>query len=117
MSNRVLQNNGLFLIDALTYSFSLRNDVQFHKHELFGQDSTRVVNARDIEYSFNRLKDKKLASPGSWTLNKVESFSAVNDTYISNSIKASISCVFRASNHEILLCCSKRNCGTLWLRF
>lgn len=66
--------------DALTYSFSLRNDVQFHKHELFGNDSTRTVKASDFEYSFNRLLDKKLASPGSWTLNKVENFSTINDT-------------------------------------
>ena len=66
--------------DALTYSFSLRNDVQFHKHELFGNDSTRTVKASDFEYSFNRLLDKKIAPPGSWTLNKVDHFQAVNDT-------------------------------------
>ena len=66
--------------DALTYTFSLRNDVQFHKHDVFGKDSTRTVKASDFVYSFNRLLDKKIASPGSWTLNKVESFSAVNDT-------------------------------------
>ncbi|MFK7781793.1 ABC transporter substrate-binding protein [Psychroserpens sp.] len=66
--------------DALTYSFILRKDVNFHKHILFGKDSTRIVKASDFEYSFNRLLDKKLASPGSWTLNKVETFSAVNDT-------------------------------------
>lgn len=66
--------------DALTYSFLLRDDVQYHKHELFGNDSTRSVKASDFEYSFNRLLDKKLASPGSWTLNKVAHFKAVNDT-------------------------------------
>ena len=27
--------------DALTYTFSLRNDVYFHKHNLFGKDSTQ----------------------------------------------------------------------------
>ena len=66
--------------DALTYSFSIRNDVQFHKHERFGSDSTRTVIASDFEYSFNRLLDKKVASPGRWTLNKVASFEAINDT-------------------------------------
>lgn len=66
--------------DALTYSFSLHNNVQFHKHSLFGKDSTRTVKASDFEYSFNRLLDKNIASPGSWTLNKVDSFKAVNDT-------------------------------------
>ncbi|MBU2920778.1 ABC transporter substrate-binding protein [Winogradskyella psychrotolerans] len=70
---------------AKTYTFTLRNDVKFHKHELFAtssnsQDSTRNVNASDFEYSFNRLKDKTIASPGSWVLNKVEDFSAINDS-------------------------------------
>lgn len=73
--------------DALTYSFSLRNDVKFHKHFLFGKDSTRTVTASDFEYSFNRLLDKKIASPGSWTLNKVDTFHAVNDTLFQIKLK------------------------------
>ncbi|MFT5245208.1 MAG: ABC-type transport system substrate-binding protein, partial [Psychroserpens sp.] len=39
--------------DALTYSFSLRQDVKFHKHIRFGKDSTRTVTASDFEYSLN----------------------------------------------------------------
>ena len=66
--------------DALTYTFSLRNDVYFHKHHLFGKDSTRLVVAEDFNYSFNRLRDEKVAAPGSWVLNKVEDFKAPNDT-------------------------------------
>jgi peptide/nickel transport system substrate-binding protein len=66
--------------DALSYQFTIRDDVQFHKHELFGKDSTKTVKASDFEYSFNRLIDKKIASPGSWVLNKVESYIALNDT-------------------------------------
>ncbi|WP_400079663.1 ABC transporter substrate-binding protein [Winogradskyella sp. R77965] len=65
---------------ATTYTFNLRKDVFFHKHKLFGADSTRTVNASDFVYSFNRLKDKALASPGSWVLNKVKHFSAINDS-------------------------------------
>lgn len=72
---------------ATTYTFTLRDDVFFHKHELFGtktstsnQDSTRLVMASDFEYSFNRLRNKAIASPGSWVLNKVEDFSAINDS-------------------------------------
>jgi ABC-type transport system substrate-binding protein len=65
---------------ATTYTFSLRKDVFFHKHQLFGIDSTRTVTALDFEYSFNRLKDKSVASPGSWVLNKVAYFAAVNDS-------------------------------------
>lgn len=65
---------------AKTYTFQLRTDVQFHKHKLFGKDSTRSVKASDFEYSFNRLKDPKVASPGSWVLNKVEEFAVINDS-------------------------------------
>ena len=45
------------------YTFSLRNDVFFHKHQLFGKDSTRTVVAKDFEYSLNRLRSEKLAAP------------------------------------------------------
>ncbi|MBT8274397.1 MAG: ABC transporter substrate-binding protein [Bacteroidia bacterium] len=65
--------------DALTYNFSLREDVYFHKHELFGKDSTRTVSAHDFEYSFKRLTDPQVASPGSWVLNKVDQFNAIDD--------------------------------------
>lgn len=65
---------------AKIYTFTLRKDVYFHKHNLFGKDSTRSTTASDFEYSFNRLKDNTIASPGSWVLNKVEDFSAINDS-------------------------------------
>jgi peptide/nickel transport system substrate-binding protein len=38
------------------------------------------VNAYDFEYSFNRLADPKVASPGSWALNNVELVTAENDS-------------------------------------
>ncbi len=66
--------------DGLSYTFHLRDDVYFHKHELFGKDSTRTVTANDFAYSLNRLRDEKIAAPGSWVLNKVDDFKAVNDT-------------------------------------
>ena len=65
---------------ARTYTFNLRKDVLFHKHQLLGKDSTRIATASDFVYSFNRLKDKSVASPGSWVLNKVNHFSALNDS-------------------------------------
>lgn len=65
---------------AKTYTFILRPDVFFHKHPLFGKDSTRAVVASDFEYSYNRLMDKAIASPGSWVLNKVNGFKALNDS-------------------------------------
>lgn len=73
--------------DGLTYSFSLRNDVLFHKHKSFGNDATRTVIALDFEYSLNRLLDTQLASPGSWVLQKVDSFRAVNDTLFEIKLK------------------------------
>ena len=72
---------------AKTYTFNLRNDVFFHKHKLFGNDSTRYVSASDFVYSFNRLRDKSIASPGSWVLNKVENFSAINDSVFQIKLK------------------------------
>ncbi|MCL6294404.1 ABC transporter substrate-binding protein [Jejuia spongiicola] len=73
--------------DGLKYSFSLREDVYFHKHKLFGKDSTRTVIAKDFEYSLNRLRDKKIAAPGSWVLNKVDDFEAINDTLFEITLK------------------------------
>ncbi|ETN95965.1 ABC transporter periplasmic protein [Zhouia amylolytica AD3] len=73
--------------DALTYKFTLRHDVYFHKHPLFGKDSTRLVTAYDFEYSFNRLLDPELASPGKWVLNNVDDFKAENDTTFTIQLK------------------------------
>lgn len=73
--------------DALTYEFTLRNDVKFHKHELFGKDATRLATAYDFEYSFNRLIDDEVASPGRWVLNKVAGFTAKNDTLFQIKLK------------------------------
>ncbi|PTX62867.1 peptide/nickel transport system substrate-binding protein [Kordia periserrulae] len=66
--------------DALTYTFTLRDDVQFHKHELFGKDSTRIVTAHDFEYSFGRILDDKLASSGRWIFKSVQNFKAIDKT-------------------------------------
>jgi len=66
--------------NALDYTFLLRNDVVFHNHELFNNGIGRAVSAFDFEYSFMRLLDKDLASPGSWVLANVDSFSAINDS-------------------------------------
>ena len=75
-----ISKNWIISEDGRTYDFILRDDVYFHKHSAFGKDSTRTVKAADFKYSLNRLLDKKLAAPGSWTMAKVESFQAVNDT-------------------------------------
>lgn len=74
--------------DALTYTFILRNDVFFHTHKLFKTyNHTRTVVANDFVYSFNRLSDNQLASPGRWVMNYVENYKAVNDTVFTIQLK------------------------------
>lgn len=70
--------------DRTTYTFYLRNDVFFHNDDAFPGGKGRRMTAKDVVYSFNRLLDKAIASPGSWIFNgKVDSlqpFTAVDDT-------------------------------------
>ena len=89
--------------DGLTYTFTLRNDVYFHKNPLFTSsashhssshslslpltpshsqdiDSTRRVVASDFVYSFRRIIDPAVLSPGAWVLSEVDTFYAANDT-------------------------------------
>ena len=58
--------------DGLRYTFTLRDDVRFH-------NGRRVV-ASDFEYSFGRVVDPEVMSPGAWIFHDVESFKALNDT-------------------------------------
>jgi len=74
--------------DTKTYTFNLRKNVWFHKHSQFANvDSTRTVTAADFVYSFNRLKDPRIASPGSWVLSNVEHYNAVNDSTLVITLK------------------------------
>ena len=67
--------------DGKTYTFTLRNDVYFHKNELFKTpDSTRPVTAHDFLYSFHRILDPDVASPGRWVFEEVDHFQALDDT-------------------------------------
>lgn len=71
--------------DGKIYNFLLRNDVFFHSDSCFGGKGRRVV-ASDVEYSFNRLIDRKLSSPGTWIFASVKhdengyAFKALNDS-------------------------------------
>ena len=97
--------------DGLIYTFHLRNDVQFHEDTCFYQSAlrqaqgpsqhesvkvvepvetptlrSRFVTAEDFVYSFNRVVDKQLNSPGLWIFSSVKhdddhyAFAALNDT-------------------------------------
>ncbi len=52
--------------DGLTYTFNLRDDVYFHDNECFTNGKGRRVVANDFVYSFNRIIDKTVNSPGAW---------------------------------------------------
>ena len=73
--------------DKRTYTFKIRQDVYFHNSELFGKNLTRKVKAKDFEYSFNRLIDNKIASPGYWVFNNVKDFKAINDSIFQIKLK------------------------------
>lgn len=66
------------------YTFILRNDVFFQDNKAFPDGKGRKATASDFVYSFNRIIDKKISSPGSWIFNgKVDTitpFKALNDT-------------------------------------
>lgn len=67
--------------DGLEYTFILRDDVYFHKNALFGTpDSTRRVTSHDFQYSFKRILDPDVASPGAWIFQNVKGIDAPNDT-------------------------------------
>jgi peptide/nickel transport system substrate-binding protein len=73
--------------DKKTYTFKIRQDVYFHNSELFGKNLTRNVKAKDFEYSFNRLIDSKIASPGYWVFNNVKDFKSISDSIFQIELK------------------------------
>ena len=58
--------------DGKTYHFWLRKDVFFHKDKGLNAGNARLVNAKDFVFSFNRIIDPKVASPGSWVFANVD---------------------------------------------
>ena len=59
------------------YVFHLRGDVYYHDHPSFKFGKGRKVVAKDFIYSFNRIIDKKTASPGRWVFSNI---TRVHDT-------------------------------------
>jgi ABC-type transport system substrate-binding protein len=70
--------------DRQTYIFHLRSDVYFHDDDAFTGGKGKKLTAEDVEYSFNRIIDKQVASPGSWIFNgkvdTIQPFKAVDDS-------------------------------------
>lgn len=80
--------------DGLTYTFHLRSDVFFHPDQVFKRGKGRKAVASDFVYTFNRLLDDKLASPGAWVLalvkkeNNKYAFFAQNDSILTIRLQA-----------------------------
>ncbi len=74
--------------DGLEYTFYLRDDVYFHDDSVFAGGKGRRVTAQDFVYSFYRIIDEEVASPGAYIFNYLDKseksdfigFKAVNDT-------------------------------------
>jgi ABC-type transport system substrate-binding protein len=70
--------------DRLSYTFYLRSDITFHDDPVFPGGVGRSLRAGDWVYSFARLLDPAVASPGAWIFRgKVDSirpFEALNDS-------------------------------------
>ena len=94
--------------DAKTYLFYLRDDVYFHTSEIFGDQKTRVVTASDFVYSFDRIKDKKIASPGLWTLESVKHYEAVDDYTLKIELTHPFSPFLGILRYEVPQCVAKR---------
>ena len=75
-----LAQSWIYNDSSLTYTFILRDSVYFHKNKVFGIQETRMVQAADFVYSFDRLNDNTLAAPGSWVLQQVDRYWAKNDS-------------------------------------
>ena len=66
-----------------SYTFHLRRHVRFHDHELFEGGQGRRVVAEDFVYSFERILDPSVSSPGVWVfawLREEAPFEALNDS-------------------------------------
>lgn len=73
--------------DGLTYTFFLRNDVYFHDSPVFDRGEGRKCTAQDVAYSFRRVLDPALASPGKWVFEALvtevdEAIVVANDTVL-----------------------------------
>lgn len=64
--------------DLKTYTFTLNTDVYYHENICFGIGKTRKVKASDFVFSFNRIMNAKVASPGLWIFEKLDKNFGIN---------------------------------------
>jgi ABC-type transport system substrate-binding protein len=71
--------------DGCTYRFIIRSDVYFHPSPAFKSEVDRKVTAQDFVYSFERIRQPEVASPGAWIFENVKKengFVAINDSIL-----------------------------------
>ncbi len=68
----LIAHDWLISDDGLTYTFFLRTDVYFHDDPCFREGKGRKINSEDFAYSYRRITNPSVASPGSWIFNYVE---------------------------------------------
>lgn len=79
--------------DKTLYTFHLRNDVTFHDDPAFPKGIGRRVVASDFVYSFGRILDDNVASPGRWIFSGLDTtfhgkgFFALDDSTFQVKIK------------------------------
>lgn len=79
--------------DGKIYTFFIQKGIKFHDDDCFSSGKGREANAYDFEYSFKRITDPKIASPGLWIFNNVLqdsgifSFRALNDSIFQIELK------------------------------
>ncbi|MCF8225424.1 MAG: ABC transporter substrate-binding protein [Bacteroidales bacterium] len=69
--------------DGREYTFTLRKGIKFHPSGYFVNQEERMVDAGDFVYSFERILNPEVASPGRWIFDYVDDqngFAALNDT-------------------------------------
>ena len=79
--------------DLKTYIFTLNTNVYYHENKCFGDIGTRRVKADDFVFSFNRIMDSKVSSPGLWIFEKLDKefglngIKAINDSVLMIKLK------------------------------
>jgi ABC-type transport system substrate-binding protein len=88
--------------NGLMYKFILRNDVYFHENTCFGELKTRKVIANDFVYSYKRIIDESVSSPGSWVFTNVREngFVAENDSVFTIYLKQAFSPFLNLLTHQ-----------------
>ncbi len=69
------------------YRFIIRKGVYFHDDPCFENGRGRELNAKDIAFSLERLRDPSLAAPGAWVLNNVREISVISDSILEISLQ------------------------------